>query len=110
MSIQVIINQAGHLPLTATFNAPGDEPMYLEVSGTVWSQKVNSMIGIAIALDGVSVGAAQIYSNGSATHRAVVPAYIPIQLAQGQHTLSLSANGGATVSDSNDFYVAVIHY
>jgi hypothetical protein len=110
MAIQVIVNQAGPLPITVNFNAPGDEPMYLEVNGSVWSQNPNNMIGIGIALDGQALGAAQVFSNGNTTHRAVVPAYIPIQLGQGQHTLSLSLNTAATVSDYNDFYTAVIHF
>jgi hypothetical protein len=110
MAIQVIINQAGPLPITATFNALGDDPMYLEINGSVWSQQANQMLGIAIELDGEAVGTAQIYSNGTATHRAVVPAYIAIQLGQGQHTLSLSSGTAATVSDLNDFYAAVIHF
>jgi hypothetical protein len=110
MAIQVIISQAGPLPITVTFNAPGDEPMYLEVDGSVWSPDTDNMIGIGIELDGQAVGAAQIFSNGNTTHRAVVPAYIPIQLDEGQHTLSLSLNNSATVSDYNDFYTAVIHF
>ena len=110
MAIQVIVNQAGPLPITANFDSPGDEPMYLEVGGSVWSPYANQMIGIGIELDGQPVGAAQVFSNGSTTHRAVVPAYIPIQLSEGQHTLSLSLNSGETVSDYNDFYTAVIHY
>jgi len=110
MALQVIIQQAGPLPIRATFNALADSPMYLEVNGSVWSQHANNMIGIAIALDGQRVGAAQIFSNGTATHRAVVPAYIPIKLQQGQHTLDLSANSAVTVSDFNDFYTVVIHY
>jgi hypothetical protein len=109
MSIKVIVSQVGPLPITATFDAPGDEPMYLEVSGSVWSANANSMIGIAIALDGKQIGAAQIFSNGPTTHRAVVPAYIPIQLSQGKHKLTLSPNNAATLSDYNDFYTAVIH-
>lgn len=109
MSIQVVINQAGPLPITAPFNAPSDAPMYLEVCGSVWSQNVNNMLGIAIQLDGQNVGTAKIYSNGSTTHRTVVPAYILIQLGNTPHTLTLSASGGA-VSDSNDVFTAVIHY
>ena len=102
MSLQVIISQAGPLPITATFNAPSDEPMYLEVNGSVWTQSVDNMIGIAIALDGNAVGTAQIYSNGNATHRAVVPAYIAVTLSEGAHTLILSASPGTTtVSDSS---------
>jgi hypothetical protein len=110
MAIQVIINQAGPLPITATFNAISDEPMVLEVNGSIWSGASDSMIGIQVDLDGQGVGAAQIYNNGSGTHRTVVPAYIPIQLEQGQHTLVLSQMTGTTNSDQNDIYTAVIHY
>ncbi len=110
MAIQVIINQAGPLPIKVSFQAPGDEPMFLEVNGSVWSNNENTPIGIGIDLDGQRLGAAQIYSNGTATHRAVVPAYLPVQLSQGQHTLYLYLNTGETVSDSNDFYTAVLHF
>ena len=110
MAIQVIIQQAGPLPITVNFNAPGDDPMYLEINGSVWTQVPAQMIGIAIELDGQNVGTAQGFCNWGATHRAVVPAYIPIQLGQGQHTLTLSGTSPATASDSNDFYTAVIHY
>jgi len=110
MAIQVIIQQAGPLPITVNFNAPGDEPMYLEVNGSVWSQGTQSMIGIGVALDGQNVGAAQLFNNASTTHRTVVPAYIPIQLNEDQHTLTLSRSSSTTTSDINDFYTAVIHY
>jgi hypothetical protein len=110
MPLQQIINQAGPLPVTATFDAEGDEPVYLEVNGSVWSQETDNLLGIAIELDGQQIGKAQIFSNASATHRAVVPAYIQIQLEAGTHTLTLSALGGtSTVSDYNDFYTAVLH-
>jgi hypothetical protein len=110
MAIQVVINQAGPLPITATFNALTDEPVYLEINGSIWCASADTMIGIGIDLDGQKIGAAQIFSNGSSTHRAVVPAYIPIQLGPGQHKLNLYLNTGETVSDGNDFYTAVIHY
>ncbi|MFN0141513.1 MAG: hypothetical protein ACKVQW_15685 [Pyrinomonadaceae bacterium] len=51
----------------------------------------------------------QLFSNGTATHRAMVPAYIEVQLGEGQHTLTLSAISG-TISDLNDLYTAVLHY
>ena len=111
MALQIIISQAGPLPIKATFNAPGDAPMFLVVDGSIWTQTANQMISIAIDLDGANVGYAQIFSNGASTHRAVVPAYIPIKLTQGQHTLTLSAKPGTTtVSDFNDFYTAVLNY
>ena len=109
MPIQVIAAQVGPLPITTTFNAPGDEPMYLEVNGSVWTQTTGTLIGIVVTLDGNVIGKAHIWSNGNATHRAVVPAYIEVQLSAGQHTLTLSADSN-TVSDLNDNYVAVLHY
>ena len=111
MAIQTLLNQAGPLPITASFNAPGDSPMYIEVQGSVWTTTANQMIGIDIALDGTVVGTAKIFSNGASTHRTVVPVYIPVKLTQGQHKLTLSnQSGSTTTSDFNDWYVAVIHY
>jgi hypothetical protein len=109
MSIQVILAQVGPLPITATFNAPGDMPMFLEVNGSVWTQSANVLTGIVVKLDGNVVGKAQIFSNANATHRAVVPVYIPVELTQGQHTLTLSADAN-TVSDYNDLYTAVLSF
>ena len=109
MAVQVILSQQGGLPLQATFNSEGDQPVILEVNGSVWTQLSNFMIGILIIIDGQSVGQAQIFSNTPETHRAVVPAYIQLQLGFGQHTIALFPLV-QTMSDSNDFYTAVIHY
>lgn len=109
MSIQLIFKQAGPLPISHTFSAPGDEPMYLEINGSAWSQTPDSFIGVAIELDGQAIGEMQLFSNGTATHRAMVPAYIEVQLDSGPHTLTLSAVSG-TISDLNDLYTAVLHY
>lgn len=109
MAVQVILSAVGPLPVKATFNAPGDMPMYIEVNGSIWTQTANQMIGINIDLDGTIIGTAQIFSNGASTHRAVVPAWVPVKLTQGQHTLTLTT-ASATVSDSNDSFVVVLHY
>lgn len=111
MAVQVIISQKGPLPITATFNAPGDMQMYLEINGSVWTQSANQLIGIQVQLDGQNLGQADIFSNTASTHRAVVPAYFQIQPKYGvQHKLVLSAAAGTTVSDFNDFFTAVLHY
>ena len=110
MAVQVLIgNQKGPLPIQASFQAPGDMPMYLEVQGSVWTTTANQMIGIQVTLDGAVIGTANIFSNTASTHRAAVPVYLPVKLTQGQHTLQLSAAAN-TVSDLNDFYTAVLHY
>jgi len=110
MAIQLLVQQVGPLPIQTSFQAPGDGPMYLLVNGSVWSQTANVMIGISISIDDQVVGHARIFSNGTATHRTVVPTYIPIKLKQGQHTLKLAADNSQTVSDYNDLYTAAIHY
>jgi hypothetical protein len=111
MPVQLLLNQAaGPLPVSNTFQAMSDAPVVLEVSGSVWSQSTNTIIGIKINIDGVSVGTAQVFSNGNATHRTVVPAYIQLELTPGQHTIQLVNETSTTVSDFNDFYSAVIHY
>ena len=109
MGVQMLINQKGPLPITAQFNSIGDSPMFLEVQGSVWSTTANVMIGIDINIDGQVVGTAHIFSNGASTHRACVPAYIQVELAQGPHKLTLSAAANAT-ADYNDYITAVIHY
>jgi len=111
MAVQVILNQKkGPLPLTASFNAPSDGPTCLIVSGSVWTQTANQTIGISVSLDGQAIGSASLFSNLQATHRAVVPTYIPVKLKFGPHTLVLSATPGATVSDLNDYFSVVLEY
>ena len=111
MAIQIILNQQkGPLPLKVQFNAPTDGPANLMICGSVWTQNANQVIGFTVTLDGTVVGSASIFSNLQGTHRAVVPTYIPVNLAFGAHTLELSAENGYTVSDFNDFFTAVLNY
>lgn len=111
MAIQVILNQKkGPLPLTASFNAPSDAPSCLIISGSVWTQTANQIIGISVSLDGQHIGSASIFSNAVATHRAVVPTYIPVKLKFGPHQLVLSTTPGTTVSDINDFFSVALEY
>jgi len=112
MAVQVLIgDQKGPLPIKAQFMAPGDMPMYLEVTGSVWTQTANQMIGIQVSVDGNVVGTANIFSNAASTHRNVVPRYFPIKLNQGSHTIQLDlAANTKTTSDFNDFFTAVLHY
>ena len=110
MSVQVIVDQQGPLPIKATFNSLTDEPVYLEVNGSVWSASPDTLIGILVEVDGAVAGKALIFSNQPTTHRTVVPSYGQVQLGPGQHTIVLSPVTPTTTSDMNDFYTAVIHY
>ena len=112
MAVQVILNQKkGPLPLTVSLNALSDGPSCLVVYGSVWTQTAGQTIGIEVSLDAKAVGTASIFSNLQATHRAVVPTYIPVTLKFGPHQLSLSAApGSTTISDINDFFTVVLEY
>ena len=111
MAVQVIMNQQkGPLPVKATFNSPSSAPMYLEITGSVWTTTANQLIGIGVTIDGGAVGSAQVFSNTASTHRSVVSAYLQVKLNQGQHTVTLGPATGPTTSDLNDFFTVVLHY
>ncbi len=104
-----ILNQAkGGFPISASFAAPLDGPACLSVSGSVWTSTPNQLIGVSLELDGVLIGTASIFSNGSTTHRAVVPCFIPINLTFGTHKITLIPSTPATTSDFNDFFDVVL--
>jgi hypothetical protein len=111
MSILSIANQApGPLPIKATFKSPTDGSASLMLAGSVWSGTANQKIGIQIALDGKVIGTASIFSNGTSTHRAVVPTYVPVQLTIGSHTIELTVLNSVTISDLNDFFDVSLLY
>lgn len=110
MATQIIISQAGPLPITVNFPSPSDAPATLMVAGSVWTQGTNTMIGIQVNLDGQVLGNANIFANPPATHMNVVPMFFPVELDEGNHVLQLSAGTSATVSDYNDFYTVVLQY
>ena len=55
-------------------------------------------------------GSAKIFANPVNTHMSVVPAFFPVKLRQGDHTLQLSGLTSATTSDFNDFFTVVLLY
>ena len=110
MTMEVVINRAGPLPISATVQSPGDLPLSLFVSGSVWSSTPNTPIGFDVLVDGTAIGKATIYSNGPTTHRSVVPVYFSITLTEGSHTIELTAADSQTNSDYNDRYQVVLFY
>ena len=111
MPILPIISVAkGPLPISATFKAPSDAPATFVLSGSAWCQSANQVIGITLQLDGNPIGTASICSNAQSTHRALVPAYIPVTLTFGQHTITLVPSSGATTTDLNDLFNVVLDY
>jgi len=111
MPTMSLLNQAkGPLPITVNFSAPSDGASFFGITGSVWSQTANVMIGVGVELDGKPIGSASIFSNGASTHRNVVPSYIPANLAFGKHTLTLVPLTGSTISDVNDLFDVILLY
>ena len=111
MDSQTIIGQAGPLPISTTFEALSDGPALIMLSGSVWTQQADSLIGVELSIDETPLAAAKIFANSASTHMAVVPILIPYTFTLGrQHEIFLGAATTNTVSDQNDFFQVTILY
>jgi hypothetical protein len=108
--VQLIVDQAGPLPIKATADIESDGPAVLTLAGSVWSQTSNTMIGVSLLVDDEPAGSARIFSNGPSTHRAVVPVTIPYTFTIGSHTFTLEPMTTQTISDGNDFFTLGVQY
>ena len=108
--VQVLIAQAGPLPIKASAEIESDGPAVLTLAGSVWSQTANAMTGVSLLVDGEPAGSARIFSNGPTTHRAVVPVTIPYTFTFGSHTFTLEPMTPQTISDANDFFTLSVQY
>jgi hypothetical protein len=109
-ALPILNQQKGPLPIKIEFSSPTDAPATIMVTGSVWSQTANVIIGIEVYIDGKPIGSSSIYSNLQATHRATVATYIPVTIPFGPHQLALEPLNANTVSDINDFFDAVLMY
>lgn len=108
---QVLISEAGPLPVKATAQIMSDAQAVLTLSGSVWSQTPDRMIGFTLFIDGQPTNiSAEIFSNGATEHRAVVPVTIPYTFTIGQHTFALEPATSDTTSDSNDRFYLTVQY
>ena len=104
-----ILDQAGPLPINNKFVSDADGPVVLLIFGSVWATTENQMIGFKVILNGTQVATAQIFSNGTEAHRAVVPAYIMTNVNIGPQTVELTPLNAETVSDFNDqFHIFMV--
>jgi hypothetical protein len=107
---QTVVQKSGPLPITASFEAASNRPALVMLSGSVFTNQANSRIGVTLSVDGTAVGSAWIFANQANSHMAVVPVVLPYTFSFGPHQISLSAMGGATVSDQNDSFMVTILY
>ena len=102
MQVQTIINQPGPLPIKVSFKSPLDGPALLVVTGSVWSNAANANLTVNVLLDNNQIGTAQIWSNGTGTHRAFPTLFLGFKLTYGEHVLTLKAGNGNVITDLND--------
>lgn len=108
---QVVINQEGPLPIEVEMQSGDTGTMMLILAGSAWSQVADVPLGVEVLLDGVVVGSARIFSNGTSEHRALVPAHIPVVLDKPfsgddppSYTVALQASNPQTITDVNDYF------
>jgi len=109
-AVQLIIAQAGPLPIKVSTGIGSDGPSVLTLVGSAWSMSANQLIGVSLSIDGEPVGNAQIFSNGASTHRAVIPMTLAYTFTYGPHTFELTAMNPQTTTDLNDFFRLTVQY
>ncbi|CAN5278067.1 hypothetical protein BH10ACI1_BH10ACI1_08110 [soil metagenome] len=108
--VQTLISAVGPLPLSATFNAEGDGDVVFYISGSAWSQTEGSPLGFTLILDSTAIGTSTGFTNESASHKALVPIFIPATLTEGSHTIELQAETSETTTDLNDNFQVTLIY
>lgn len=105
----VILDRKGPLPIEINFNVTSTVQV-LFVSGSVLNGTTNRdrNIGIDIIIDNNEIGEAEIWSNPTKQHMAVVPQYFVPKLKTGQHTLRIQETNSDTTGDRNDIFRALL--
>lgn len=107
---QTLISGIGPLPITKQFNAEGDGDVLIFVSGSAWSQSIGTSIGINVLLDGQAIWTSYVWTNENASHKALVPVFIPTSLTFGEHTITLEVMNSSTITDLNDNFNVTLIY
>ncbi|HET6764119.1 MAG TPA: hypothetical protein VFH27_10615 [Longimicrobiaceae bacterium] len=105
---QVVIRQAGPLPIKQSFMWPSSEAIIVAVSGSAWTQKPNTLLTVQVQVDDKVLGTIQTLAGSATVHLALPTGFFAIQRQISQAVLTLSA-GADTLTDANDpFTVALI--
>ncbi|MDB4951131.1 MAG: hypothetical protein JWM27_3780 [Gemmatimonadetes bacterium] len=106
---QVVIRQAGPLPVKTSFMWPSSESIIVAVSGSAWTQKPNTLLTLQVQVDGKVLGTIQQLAGTAVTHLALPTGFFAVQRQISQAVLTLTAGNDTTIADGNDqFTVALI--
>lgn len=108
----VLLDLAGPLPVSATFESPVDGDVTFVLAGTARTESAANLTGINLYLDGAGIGnTAMCWANQNNNHMAMRPTFIPYTISSGTHTVEIQpAYGAATVTDVNDYFQVTILY
>ena len=105
---QVVIRQAGPLPIKQSFMWPSSEAIIVAVSGSAWAHQPNTLLTVQVQVDDKVLGTIQQLAGAATTHLALPTGFFAITRQISPAVLTLSA-GSDTVTDGNDqFTVALI--
>jgi hypothetical protein len=106
---QVVIRQAGPLPIKQGFMWPSSESIIVAVSGSAWTQKAGTLLTLQVQVDDKVIGTMQQLAGAATTHLALPTGFFAITRQISQAVLTLSAGNDTTLADVNDqFTVALI--
>jgi hypothetical protein len=105
--VEAIGNKAGPLPVSGTFSSTGGK-LVVTVSATGYRGAAAGTIGVAVSIDGKSIGTMNGFTNEPASHKTLPTRTFVVQgIAAGAHTLSVAADAN-TLTDINDYFDATI--
>lgn len=105
---QVLLGQAGPLPIKKTVMWPSSEPCVMAVSGSGRSTSSNVMIAIKVVV-GAQTYELQTAANISDTHFAFPTGFFEVKQDIGEVTIQIIASGD-TVTDQNDYFTVALLY
>lgn len=106
---QVVIRQAGPLPIKQSFMWPSSESLIVAVSGSAWTQKPDTLLTLQVSVDDKVIGTVQQLAGAATTHLALPTGFFAVMRQISQATLTLAAGNDTTLADGNDqFTVALI--
>lgn len=97
----------GPVPQSTTLHSNVLGPAVLYFSASCWMDEP-AMGGISAVLDGNVVGQSQLWFNESASHKALPPMMVPIDLTPGDHQIGFGLVTGNERTDGNDVFTMAL--
>lgn len=108
---QVIINQAGPLPISAPVSWPSDRAVLVSVSGSAFTQQANTALAVKLSIHGTSIGMPlRLWANAAGTHMVLPAGFFDVNGSFGETSIVLSAANGTTLTDKNDLFTVALIY